>query len=212
MNRKKRVESCRTKGIRYMQLIAPHQTSFLLRPLVGLFSNLLGKVRSVMVPTSSSWEARPGSSCASASAPGLPRGRPRSAPGPWPGWLATKHSPRLPSAPRLLYRICLQDDAIMRVARRDGLALGGLLTYVLAPNWYTSCASAASAALRGGRRQGARARGAHHPRAYLRPLAAPALVRRDRPGPGALPAHGRGPRALRRIAAAQISLRNYMTT
>jgi hypothetical protein len=39
--------------------------------------------------------------------------------------------PRLPSAAGHLYRICLQDGPILRLARRDDLDLAGLLTYVL---------------------------------------------------------------------------------
>ena len=39
--------------------------------------------------------------------------------------------PGLPSAASHLYRICLQDGPILRVARRDRLELVGLLTYVL---------------------------------------------------------------------------------
>ncbi len=38
---------------------------------------------------------------------------------------------RLPSAVSHFYRICLQDGLIIAVARRDGLSLLGLLTYVL---------------------------------------------------------------------------------
>lgn len=37
----------------------------------------------------------------------------------------------LPWGPRHLWRICLQDGAILSLARRDGLNLLGLLTYVL---------------------------------------------------------------------------------
>jgi len=39
--------------------------------------------------------------------------------------------PWLPRARHHLYRICLQDGPILEVARRDGLELVGLLTYVL---------------------------------------------------------------------------------
>ncbi len=40
-------------------------------------------------------------------------------------------SPLLPGAVNYFYRICLQDQSILEVARRDQLQLVGLLTYVL---------------------------------------------------------------------------------